>query len=121
VYNNNIEAIESYWEEQKGTNADIARINDRFVYAFYCGLPSDNRTLLGNDLSLTKMYEMVEKANQEFEVRYESQEAYTSSRRFPRYEFGQKPSSDGRMDKSKKQSAGFAWIIEWTDTSRFKQ
>jgi len=58
------------------------------VHAFYYGLPSDNRTLLGNDLSLTKMYEMVEKANQEFEVRYESQQAYTSSRRFPRYESG---------------------------------
>jgi len=34
------------------------------------------------------MYEIVEKANQELEVRYESQQVYTPSRRFPPYETG---------------------------------
>jgi len=38
--------------------------------------------------SFTKTYVMVEKMNQKLEVRYESQQAYTSSRRFPRYKFG---------------------------------
>jgi len=38
------------------------------------GLPSDIRTLLEkqNDLSSNEMYEIIEKANQELEVRYES-------------------------------------------------
>jgi len=56
------------------TNSDIARINDRFMHTFYCGLLNDIQTLAGkrNDLSLTKIYEMVEKMNQEFEEKYES-------------------------------------------------
>jgi len=54
------------------TNSDIARINDRFMHTFYCGLLNDIQTLAGkqNDLSLTKIYEMVEKMNEE--ERYES-------------------------------------------------
>jgi len=50
------------------------------MHAFYCGFSSDIRTLVGkrNDLSLKKMYE-IEKANQELEVRYESQQIYTFS------------------------------------------
>jgi len=74
VYNN-IEAEKS--ERGSLTNSDIAKINDRFMHAFYYGLPSDIRTLAEkrNNLSPTEMYEMVEKANQELiiEVRYESQ------------------------------------------------
>jgi len=59
------------------------------MHTFYCGLPNDIRTLVGkrNDLSSIKMYEM-EKANQQLEMRYESQQAYTSSCRFLRYESG---------------------------------
>jgi len=37
-----------------------------------------------NDLSFIEMYETVEKVN-EVEVRYESQQTYISSRRFPCY------------------------------------
>jgi len=44
VYNNITEAKKS--ERRTFTNLDIARINDRFVHAFYCGLPSDIRTLV---------------------------------------------------------------------------
>jgi len=67
------------------------------VYVFYYELPNNIRILKveekelvekRNDLSPTKMYEMIEKANQELEVRYESQQAYNSSHRFPRYESG---------------------------------
>jgi len=82
MYNNIIDVEKS--EREPLTHTDIARINDRFMYAFYCGLPSDIWTLVGkrNDLSLTEIYEIVEKANQELKMRYESQQAYTSSCRF---------------------------------------
>jgi len=72
AYNNIIEAEKS--ERGLLTNSDIARINDRFVHAFYSGLPSDIRTLIKkrNDFSLTEMYEMVEKTNQKLEMRYKS-------------------------------------------------
>jgi len=64
VYNNVIETEKS--EKEPLTNSDIARINNRFVHAFCCGLPSGIRILIEkrNDLSLTEVYEMVEKANQ---------------------------------------------------------
>jgi len=54
------------------------------VDAFYYGLPNNIRTLVEkrNDLSPIEMYKMIEKANQELEVRYESQQAYISSRTF---------------------------------------
>jgi len=60
------------------------------VHAYYCGLPNDIRILVQerNDLSLIEMYKMVEKANQELEVRCESQLAHISSYRFSRYECG---------------------------------
>jgi len=62
VYNNIIEAEKN--ERGSFKNSDVARINDRFVHALYCGLPSDIRTLVEkrNDLSLTEIYEMFEKA-----------------------------------------------------------
>jgi len=73
VYNNIIEAEKS--QRRSLTNADTARINDRLMHAFYYGLPSDIGILVGkqNNLSSTKMYKMIEKANQELEMRYESQ------------------------------------------------
>jgi len=43
VYNNVIEAEKSEREPLK--NSDIARINDRFVHAFCCGIPSGIWTL----------------------------------------------------------------------------
>jgi len=54
------------------TNADIAKINELFMYPLYSGLSSDIWTLVGerNDLPPAKMYEMVEKTNQELEVKY---------------------------------------------------
>jgi len=59
------------------------------MHAFYYGLPSDIGILVGkrNNLSSTKMYKMIEKANQEFEVRYESQQK-SSLGKFPHYESG---------------------------------
>jgi len=82
------------------------------MHAFYCGLSNDIRTLVGkrNDLSPIKIYEM-EKANQQLEMRYESQQAYTSSCRFPRYESGAPQNRsqrgewrDQRNDRSKQDS-----------------
>jgi len=57
-------------EKESLTDSDVCKINYRFVHAFYCGLSNDIRMLVEkrNDLSSIEMYEMVEKANQEFEV-----------------------------------------------------
>jgi len=50
------------------------------VHAFYCGLPSDIRTLVEkrNDLSLIKMYDRKGESRTRGEID-ESQRAYTSS------------------------------------------
>jgi len=87
VYNNIIEAERSM--RGRLTNADITRINNQFVHSFYSELPNI-WTLVEkqNDLPLAKMYEMIEKANQELQMKYESQRVYTFSYRFPRYESG---------------------------------
>jgi len=89
VYNNIIEAQKRLREPLRPPNVDIARINERYVHPFYSVLSSDIRTLReGNDLSPAKMYEMIEKAHPEIEVKYRTQRAYTSSRRFPHYDSG---------------------------------
>jgi len=112
VYNNIIEAEKS--EREPLTNLDVARINDRFVHTFYCGLSSDIRTLVEkrNDLSSTEIYEIIEKANQEFVSQDEIQMAYTSLCRFLR-SGASRNCPRGRMEKLTKRSqpARFARTI----------
>jgi len=43
-----------------------------------------------NDFSSIEMYEMVEKTNQELEVRYDSQQVYSILRRFLRIQYSPK-------------------------------
>jgi len=83
VYDNIIQAEKS--EKEFLTDSDVARINCRFMHAFYGGLSSNIRTLIEkrNDLSPIEMYEMYEKTNQQVEVRYESQWAYSATWRYP--------------------------------------
>jgi len=76
MYSNIIEAQKTLREPLR-PNVDIARINERYVHSFYSVLSSDIRTLReGNDLPPAKMYEMIEKANPEIEVKYRAQRAY---------------------------------------------
>jgi len=72
VYSNIIEAEKSL--RRSLTNADIARINERFLRSYYSGLSRDIWTLIReqNDIPFAKMYKMVESANRVFEMKYQT-------------------------------------------------
>jgi len=127
IDNNIIEAQKS--KRGSFTDSHVTRINSRILHAFYYGLSSVHiRTLVEkwNDLSSIEMYEMVKETNQQHEIRYESQQTYTSSRRFRWYESPIRL-SEGRMGRSMKwlQSAEFTRTILWcthiSRSMRFRQ
>jgi len=69
VYNQVIEAGKS--SGGLFTDAEITKLNKRFIRAFYCGLRDDIRSITEkrNDFSPSEMYELAEAANQELKAR----------------------------------------------------